>query len=226
MDTENKVDTKKFDDQLSAKRGPDGKKRNFEILTTIHVYEDGTTTYDTGTDIGYWEKKKDTDDPLHDPNDILYYYWLIGYLHVMESMSPEERVDFANKILEKIYEFQYKVLTVDTINEERGNPLYRDGEKAPVTDPNKEERTEYFIDVKITVSDDDKHLHFDFSTDIMTAEGAETDKRLYMHNLFANALAQGVTYVPTKLLQEHLAKIIRNELVLNDPALRDVINQL
>lgn len=202
----------------------DNKKRHFRVYTVIHEYADKTTTYDTMTDIGNWEPK-DNDAPLKDPNDTLYYYWTRGFLFLIPNKNLEKQTDLLNKILTTIYEFQAKVLEVDNINKERGLPLYTDGKEPAATDPNKEEVGHNFINVDIIISDDEKNLHYEATTDILK-DGETPEKIALLYTYFANALAQCVTYLPSKQLQEHLASKICSILILADTRMSDAINSL
>lgn len=188
-------------------------KREFHINTAIKVYGEDLITYDTVTDIGLWKPKQEegVKPEFYDENDILYYYWCHAIVATMG--FPDEEADkVVNDLLKVIYHAQGKIVTADYINEKNGNEKLMDGAKAPTPKPGATPVDEYFINVKLTVPEDNSNVRFDVETNI-TGKGETRQNRTLLYYYWSHAMAECVTFVTSKVLQDYLAKNLINTLM-------------
>ena len=119
---------------------------------------------------------------------------------------PDEEADkVVNDLLKVIYNAQGKIVTADYINEKNGNEKLMDGAKAPTPKPGATPVDEYFINVKLTVPEDNTNIHFDVETNI-TGKGETRQNRTLLYYYWSHAMAECVTFVTSKVLQDYLAK--------------------
>lgn len=189
------------------------KKHEFSINTAIKVYSENLITYDTVTDIGIWKPKtEDGKEPaFYDENDTLYYYWIQGIVTTM-GFNAEDSEQLCDDLLGTIYNLQHKIVTADMINEKNGDPLLMDGPKAPTPEEGAKPIDEHFINVKLLLPDNDESIHFEVTTDI-TGQNENKQNRTLLYYYWAHALAECVTFVNSKALQDYLAKSLLNILL-------------